>query len=172
MGFQIIIGYPGQPLSLDELGEGSIIFLDLDEFDGASIDEKAERVLDWVKDQCSRAQDLNPIIPCIVVIGASDLESETAIKTLMHAGVIFHIKPEGYDKTRSEAAKINLLERWMEDIRLGCGLIDTLPLPLPNKRSANDLSAYFDPPYPISTDDYERLLRRLRMPDDDWKKDD
>jgi hypothetical protein len=172
----IRIAHPDQHIRLDQLGEWSIVFLDLDEFSGASLDDKAEHVLKWVIDQRSRAEGSNPIISSIITLGASELKSEKAIEMLRYAGVIFHPKPDGYDDATTEAKKVALLQEWMQEIHKGVAPLDapdlTSTLPLTGTHEVEDLSIYFDPPYPVSNEDYERLIKCLQTSDDDWEEED
>ena len=140
----IRIGHPGEPL---RQGEAALVFLDLDEFDGVSLYDKARRAAQWIQDQRMAAAD-----------------------ELVKAGAIFRQKPEGYDNAFSEAKKNALLHEWFQSLHEGWALLDDEPVT--QAYDAEDLSIYLDPPYQIHPEDYDRLWRRLQMPDNEPKKED
>jgi hypothetical protein len=162
----IRIGHPGEPL---RQGEAALVFLDLDEFDGVSLYDKARRAAQWIQDQRMEAADQHPILPGIVVMGAPELEPAAADE-LVKAGAIFRQKPEGYDNAFSEAKKNALLHEWFQSLHEEWALLDDEPVT--QAYDAEDLSIYLDPPYQIHPEDYDRLWRRLQMPDNEPKKED
>jgi len=125
-----------------------------------------------------KAQDT--LFPGIVALGTSSLKSDAATQLLWNAGVFFRKKPEGYDDIPKED-KAAFLEEWLQrlhkeiepfDDQLNSQrVIRRRRAEVPSAGSPPPWQPYLDPPYPLSPEDYDRLMRRLQTPDNDRDKD-
>lgn len=162
-----------------------IICLDLDKFTDRFGEVLGFRkVLSLVENVFNTNHEPEPrIVPCIIVIGTPPTLTYTSganeekiqwlenIDRVIYGGAIF------YQKENKDESYVRIVER-IKGIPVDLKLKPDESQEQPNsestkkpRRLSKDLAAYRDPPVPVSQEEFNRLLKRLKMREKDRKRD-
>ena len=136
---------------------------------------------DWVKKVMSFYHEETPeLVPCMLVIGLpGELEGGAELE---HLGAVLYEKSQEFDELPGWQKRIRLEEELslksgtdFEEFD-GQGETSDDPSGEGDEESGNGagkhIPVYANPPFQISNNDFDRLLERMEMADDDYREND
>lgn len=194
----VLVEQGDQPGIITDVPADALVFLDLDAFAevlvrrdrSAVTSEWLQRVTTWISEARHIKEDrLGEIMPGTAVLGPPEISPGEADE-IVRTGAVVWEEPLDYFSFSPERKRSVLLQQ-VEDLYEGldlddgrgyvadwgligerAGMHEDAP-PTPQDQDEEDhLRIYQEPPYRLAEEDFNRLLERSRMPDEDWQKDD